>query len=99
MELIYSKINILKKIYCRDYYLVTQKFINVKINFSLITVITAMVCFTGCVSTKKFDSLQANYNKLQDTNSLLTREGEECKNNLDRATVKISGLQEQINSE
>jgi chemotaxis protein MotB len=71
----------------------------VKINFSLIIVVTAMVCVTGCVSTKKFNSLQASYNSLQQTNSQLTREGEQCKNNLDRATVQISGLQERINAE
>ena len=70
-----------------------------KINFGLITVVTAMVCVTGCISTKKFNALQENYNKLLDTNSGLTRQGEECKSNLDRATVQISGLQEQINSE
>ena len=80
-------------------YLLTPKFINVKFNFSLITVITAMVCTTGCVSTKKFDALYANYNKLQDRNSELTREGEECKSNLDRATVRMSSLQDQINAE
>lgn len=70
-----------------------------KNKFSLIAVVTTMVCITSCVSTKKFNSLQATYNKLQDTNSQLTRDGEECKNNLDKATVKISGLQEQINAE
>jgi len=80
-------------------YLLTPKFINVKFNFSLITVITAMVCTTGCVSTKKFDALYANYNKLQDRNNELTREGEECKSNLDRATVRMSSLQDQINAE
>ena len=70
-----------------------------KINFPLITVVTAMVCVTGCISTKKFNALQENYNKLYDTNSQLTREGEQCKSNLDRANVQISGLQERINSE
>ncbi|MGH2562873.1 MAG: OmpA/MotB family protein [Ginsengibacter sp.] len=70
-----------------------------KINFSLITVVTTMICVTSCVGTKKFNALQANYNKLQDTNSQLTRDGEECKNNLDKATVQISSLQEQINAE
>ena len=70
-----------------------------KINFSLITVITTLVCITGCISTKKFNALQENYNKLYDTNSQLTREGEQCKNNLDRANVQISSLQERINSE
>lgn len=62
-------------------------------------VVTAMLFVTGCVSTKKFNSLQANYNKLYDRNSELTRQGEDCKSNLDRATVQISGLQAQINTE
>jgi chemotaxis protein MotB len=62
-------------------------------------VVIAMVCVTGCVSTKKFNSLQANYNKLYDRNGELTRQGEDCKSNLDRATVRITGLQEQINVE
>ncbi len=61
--------------------------------------VTAMLGVTSCVSTKKFNSLQAGYNSLQDRNSQLTREGEECKSNLDRATVQISGLQQQINAE
>ena len=70
-----------------------------KINFGFIAVVIAMVCVTGCTSTKKFNSLYANYNKLQDRNSVLTREGEECKSNLDRATVQISGLRDQLNAE
>jgi len=80
-------------------FIINSKTINVKINFSLIAAVTAMVCVTGCTSTKKFNALYANYNKLQDRNSELTRESEECKNNLDRATVRISSLQEQINAE
>jgi chemotaxis protein MotB len=71
----------------------------VKINFSLITAVTAMFCVTSCVSTKKFNSLQTNYNSLLARNSELTREGEQCKGNLDRATVQISSLQDRINSE
>jgi len=80
-------------------FIINSKTINVKINVSLIAAVTAMVCVTSCTSTKKFNALYANYNKLQDRNSQLTREGEECKNNLDRATVRISSLQEQINAE
>jgi chemotaxis protein MotB len=99
LELICSKFNNLAKILWKKLLFINSKLINVKINFGLITVITAMVCFTGCVSTKKFNSLQENYNKLLDRNSELTRQGEDCKNNLDRATVQISGLQERINSE
>jgi chemotaxis protein MotB len=71
----------------------------VKNNLSLMLFVTAMIGVTSCVSTKKFNSLQASYNSLQDTNSQLTREGEQCKSNLDRATVQISGLQERINAE
>lgn len=71
-----------------------------KINFGLIPVVViALLCSTGCVSTKKFNTLQADYNKLFETNSHLTREGEQCKTNLDRATVQISGLEQQINAE
>ena len=70
-----------------------------KTNFGLAAVVTALICITGCVSTKKFNELQARYNGLYDTNGQLTREGEQCKNNLDRATVQISGLQERINAE
>lgn len=58
-----------------------------------------MVCITSCISTKKFNALQASYNSLQDRNSALTREGEECKSNLDRATVQISSLQERLSAE
>ncbi len=58
-----------------------------------------MASVTSCISTKKFNLLQAGYNSLQDRNSQLTREGEECKSNLDKATVQISGLQQQINAE
>lgn len=70
-----------------------------KINLSSIILVIATVFVSSCVSTKKFNSLQANYNSLLDKNSELTRSGEECKNNLDMASVKISGLQEQIDAE
>jgi chemotaxis protein MotB len=89
----------LATIFVYDLLFINSKSINVKINFILVAALTAMVCITSCVSTKKFDALTANYNKLQDANNSLTRQGEECKNNLDRATVQISGLQEQINAE
>lgn len=70
-----------------------------KINFSLVTIAAALVFTTGCVSTKKFNKLQSNYNSLQATNSQLTRDGEQCKDNLDRANVQITSLQERINAE
>lgn len=70
-----------------------------KIRISFIAVVATMIFVTSCVSTKKFNALQSSYNSLQTTNSQLTRDGEECKSNLDRATVKISSLQDQINAE
>lgn len=70
-----------------------------KFNFKSLTAITAMVLATGCVSTKKFNALQANYNALQSTNANLVREGESCKNNLDRATSTIASLEERLRTE
>ena len=70
-----------------------------KISFRLIIAASAMLLITSCVSTKKFNALQSSYNSLQATNSQLTRDGEQCKSNLDRATVQISGLQDRINAE
>lgn len=70
-----------------------------KVNFSLIAVVTATLLVTGCVSTKKFNALQSDYNSLYQRNSELTRESEACKSNLDRATVQMKSLQDQINTE
>lgn len=70
-----------------------------KININYLLVVTAVVGLSSCVSTKKFNSLQSSYNSLMARNSELTREGESCKSNLDRATVAISSLQDQINAE
>lgn len=70
-----------------------------KISFSIIAAASAMLFISSCVSTKKFNALQSSYNSLQATNSQLTRDGEQCKSNLDRATVQISGLQDRINAE
>jgi chemotaxis protein MotB len=58
-----------------------------------------MICITGCVSTKRFNSLQTDYNKLQDKNAQLSKQDEERRSNLDKATIKITDLQEQIDAE
>lgn len=70
-----------------------------KIQLSLIAIATAMLCVTGCVSTKKFNSLQSDYNSLYQRNSELTKQSEDCKSNLDRTTIQMKGLQDQINAE
>lgn len=69
-----------------------------KINFYVLAV-AAIFLATGCVSTKKFNALQSNYNKLYDRNNELTREGETCKSNLDKANMQNKSLQDQINIE
>lgn len=69
----------------------------IAINFFLIA--AAVVSFSSCVSTKKFNALQSDYNSLMTRNSELTRESEACKSNLDRANVTVSSLQDQINAE
>jgi chemotaxis protein MotB len=71
--------------------------VKTKIYFVALATLAASV--TSCVSTKKFNALQSDYNKLYETNGQLTREGEKCKGDLDRANVRISSLQDQINSE
>lgn len=62
-----------------------------------VTVVTIFA--TGCVSTKKFNALQTDYNKLYARNSELTRESESCKSNLDKANVQLKSLQDRINAE
>lgn len=70
-----------------------------KSNLYFLIVAFATVMATGCVSTKKFNALQSDYNKLYSRNAELTREGETCKSNLDKATVQVSSLQQQLNAE
>ena len=59
----------------------------------------ALLCVTGCVSTKKFNALQSNYNSLHDQQTALVRDNEDCKNSLGIANSKISSLQDQLTSE
>lgn len=70
-----------------------------KVNISSFIFVTAMLCVTGCVSTKKFNALQESYNNLNAQNGQLARDGELCRSNLGRATVQISGLEQRINAE
>jgi chemotaxis protein MotB len=70
----------------------------VKIKTSLF-IGAAAIFVSSCVSTKKYESLQADYSALQGRASAVTRENEQCKNDLGAANVKIAGLQDQINAE
>lgn len=69
-----------------------------KINLKLI-ISAAAIFAASCVSTKKYQSLQADYASLQSRNNAIAQENENCKSNLGAANVKIAGLQDQIQQE
>jgi chemotaxis protein MotB len=70
----------------------------VKKKFLIISAIV-LACATSCVSTKKYQSLQQDYNSLRGRSEAVLKENEDCKNNLGAANVKIAGLQDQLNAE
>ena len=69
-----------------------------KQKFLIISAIV-LACATSCVSTKKYQSLQQDYNSLRGRSEAVLKENEDCKNNLGAANVKIAGLQDQLNAE
>jgi chemotaxis protein MotB len=71
----------------------------VKINLSVVFCAVALLSATGCVSTKKYQSLQADYGSLQGKLNAVGQENETCKGNLSAANVQIAGLQDQLRSE
>lgn len=58
--------------------------------------VMALVFFSACVSTKKYQALQTDYNSLQARSDAVLKESQDCKTNLESANVKISGLQDNI---
>lgn len=62
-------------------------------------VLALLAGVTSCVSTKKFNALQTDYNSLMAKSTELARDGETCKNNLERATIALNSLQQQIEAE
>ena len=54
---------------------------------------------SGCVGTKKYQALQADYNALQSRANAYGQERDQCKSDLGSANVKIAGLQDQLNAE
>ncbi|HVX26892.1 MAG TPA: flagellar motor protein MotB [Parafilimonas sp.] len=66
-----------------------------KIIFKSMPVLMVIVFAASCVSTKKYQSLQADYSALQSKNSAIAKDNEDCKTNLDAANVKIANLQDQ----
>lgn len=68
-------------------------------NLRLLTITTVMIFSASCVSNKKFQSLQQDYNSLQGRSSALFKENEDCKSNLGAANVRVAGLQDQLQAE
>ncbi len=70
-----------------------------KTNLCLRTGVLLLVLATGCVSTKKYQALQADYNSLQGRNNSLGQENQTCQSDLGAANVRIAGLQDQLQAE
>ncbi len=70
-----------------------------KIKLGLMIGAVALLSASGCVSTKKYQSLQADYSSLQGKLNAVSQEGETCKSNLGAANVQIASLQDQLRSE
>lgn len=61
--------------------------------------VISMLLTPACVSTKKYQSLQADYTSLQSRNNAIGKESEDCKSSLGAANVQIAGLQDQLRAE
>ncbi|PTS93331.1 hypothetical protein DBR11_25470 [Pedobacter sp. HMWF019] len=59
----------------------------------------AAVLTQGCVSNKKFNELQANYNQLQDKNHELNQKFQNSQQELSGSSTRVKSLEEQIASE
>jgi len=59
----------------------------------------ALLSTSSCVSTKKYQSLQADNSSLQGRLNAVGQENETCKSNLGAANVQIAGLQDQLRAE
>ncbi|WP_316836402.1 OmpA family protein [Pedobacter nutrimenti] len=59
----------------------------------------AAVLTQGCVSNKKFNELQANYNQLKDKNHELNQKFQSSQQELSGSSTRVKSLEEQIASE
>jgi chemotaxis protein MotB len=60
---------------------------------------TAILILSGCVSTKKYQSLQSDNKTLQAKNDALYLDNVNCQNSLASANTRIAGLQDQLTAE
>ena len=70
-----------------------------KTHLNLLISAIAILFISGCVSTKRFQSLRTDYNSLMARANAMSKESEDCKSNLAAAEVKIAGLQDQLRAE
>jgi len=68
-----------------------------KLRFIIST--TAILIMSGCVSTKKYQSLQSDNKTLQAKNDALYLDNVNCQNSLASANTRITGLQDQLTAE
>ena len=61
--------------------------------------ILLMAMGVSCVSSKKFASLQSDYNTLQGKTNAIAKANDDCQNALGAANVKIASLQDQLQAE
>ncbi|MGZ5191529.1 MAG: OmpA/MotB family protein [Flavisolibacter sp.] len=70
-----------------------------KINFPFMIGAITMLFIPGCVSTKKYQSLQTEYATLQSRSDAVTIDRDDMKSNLAAANVKIEGLEARLRAE
>jgi chemotaxis protein MotB len=68
-----------------------------------IAILSIVLLATGCVSTKKYKTLQASYSALQSSSQskydALNSKDQQCQSDLSSAKTRISSLEEQLSSE
>ena len=70
-----------------------------KTHLCLLAALALLILAPACVSTKKFTSLQSDYNTLQGKANALAKANDDCQSSLGAANVKIASLQDQLQAE
>ncbi|MGB3074800.1 MAG: hypothetical protein WBB36_05745, partial [Chitinophagales bacterium] len=60
---------------------------------------TTIVLLCGCVSTKKYQSLESDNKTLQAKNDAISLDNINCQNSLSSANARVTGLQDQLTAE
>ncbi|WP_219225265.1 OmpA family protein [Pedobacter antarcticus] len=69
-----------------------------KISVFYTLLFSGSVLFAGCVSNKKYNDLQTNFNQLQERSRSLNQQYQQAQNELSGSTVRVKSLEEQIAS-